>query len=49
VIQPSGGWLNGWKVADVVPTSRGTRYRIENGAETLNVSADQIRQWREVA
>ena len=49
VIQPSGGWLNGWLVADVVPTSKGTRYRIENGAESLNVHVDQIRPYPDVA
>jgi hypothetical protein len=36
------GWCNGWKVADVVEVSTGTRYRIERGGETLNVDPDQI-------
>lgn len=49
VIQPSGEWLNGWRVADVVPTSKGMRYRIEDGAGSLNVPADQVRVCREVA
>jgi hypothetical protein len=37
------GWRNGFRVVDVVPTKIGTRYRIENGTEALNVAAEQIR------
>ena len=36
------GWCHGWKVADVVDVSTGTRYRISRDGESLNVAADQI-------
>jgi hypothetical protein len=43
LIQPDGQWQNGWKVADVVPTKIGIRYRIENGGDYRAVGVDQIR------
>jgi hypothetical protein len=44
-----GSWRNGWCVADVVSTSKGTRYRIEQGGESLNVTSGQIRPCGEAA
>jgi len=38
-----GNWRNGFRVFDVVETTRGTRYRIESSTEVLNVTADVIR------
>jgi len=49
LIQPDGQWQNGWKVADLVPTKIGTRYRIESGGDYRVVGADQIRLCQDVA
>ena len=43
------GWCHGWKVADVVDVSTGTRYRISRDGESLNVAADQIQLHPEAA
>jgi hypothetical protein len=45
----SGAWRHGWKVADVVDVSTGTRYRISRDGESLNVAADQIQLHPEAA
>ncbi len=46
---PDGNWRNGFRVFDVVDTSIGTRYRIENSTEQFNVTASQMRPAQEVA
>jgi len=43
------GWCHGWKVADIVDVSTGTRYRISRDGESLNVAADQIQLHPEAA
>jgi hypothetical protein len=43
LLQSDGSWRNGWRVADVVATSIGTRYRIECGADFRSVGPAEVR------
>jgi hypothetical protein len=43
LLQSDGSWRNGWRVATVVATSIGRRYRIECGADFRSVGPAEVR------
>ena len=43
LLHADGSWRNGWKVADVLATTIGTRYRLESGSDYRVVGPAEVR------